>query len=566
MIWRYRFVLLLIVGFFLLIFSRLFYWQVVKAEELSSLGQSQYGRFIKLYPRRGEILSADNFPLVSNKLSYLVFANPKQIKDKKKTVDELSSLLKVDSASMSALLSLDKLWVPLGNKVDEDTKTAIYKKNFPGIGFEEQSTRFYPEASMAASLLGFVGKNSIGEDKGYVGLEGYYDLQLRGKPGLAVEVSDVFGRPILSRMDNNTKEVTGRSLILSLDRAIQFMAEQSLKDGIEKYGAEGGMVGIINPKTGGLLAMVSFPSFDPRTYYTYEERLYKNPFISNLYEPGSTFKSLIMAAGLDGGVVKPDTTCPSCDKPASIGGYEIRTWNNQYQKDISMIDVILHSDNTGMVYVSQQLGLERMVSYLEKFGIGQTTGIDLEGETASVLKDKEKWYSIDVATTSFGQGISVTPIELLDAFSSLANGGVRMAPHVVEKIQTSDEQIIILPTKELSRPVSAKTAKIMTEMLVNAVNNGEAKWARLKDYRIAGKTGTAQIPIAGHYDPNKTIASFIGFAPADDPKFAMLVIIDRPTSSIYGSETAAPIFFDIARKILQYYQIPPTGQEEVPSK
>lgn len=375
---------------------------------------------------------------------------------------------------------------------------------------------------------------------------------------MAVQARDALGRPILSRMSGKTGAIDGRSFIVNIDRAIQFIAEKRLKKGIERYQASGGMVGILDPKTGNVLAMASYPSFDPKTYWEFSEDVYKNPFISNLYEPGSTFKALVMASALDGKVVKPETKCPVCGGPVNLGGYEIRTWNNKYYQNSTMTDVIMHSDNIGMVYAGSMLGIDRLLSYLNKFGIGQLTGIDLQGEVAPNLRSADKWYPLDIATLSFGQGISVTPIELLSGFSAIANEGRRMEPHVVAKIQTPEGETIVIPPKVLEQPISPTTAKVMTEMLINAVSNGEAKWARPKGYRIAGKTGTSQIPIAGHYDPDKTIASFIGFAPADDPKFSMLVIVDRPTTSIYGSETAAPIFFDIARDLLTYYNIPPT--------
>lgn len=559
MIWRYRFILFVIIVFFCIIVGRLFYWQVVKAEELSLLGQTQYGIRITQLPTRGEIRTADGFPIAANKLSYVVFANPKEIKssDRLKISTILSQLLKIDSASVSAALSKDLFWVPIKNNIEADVKDRIEKLKLSGIGFEQNSVRFYPEASMAAHLIGFVGKNEIGGNKGYFGLEGYYDRQLRGKPGGAVQIRDALGKQVVAKINSDAGAVDGRTLILNIDRAIQFMVETKLKDGIERYGAAGGMVGVMDPKTGNIIAMANFPSFDPKNYQDYQDELYKNPFISNMYEPGSTFKALVMAAALDSKVVKPDTKCTICASPVSIGGYEIKTWNGKYYKDTNMIDVIKHSDNTGMVFVAQSLGLSRMLSYLGKFGVGEPTGIDLQGEVIPALKPENKWYSIDLATTGFGQGISVTPIELLDGFSAIANGGIRMEPHVVSKIITADGAQIKIAPRVLDKPIDSKTARVMTEILVNAVNNGEAKWTSIPQYRVAGKTGTAQIPISGHYDPNKTITSFMGFAPADNPKFSILVIIDRPTTSIYGSETAAPIFFDIARGILAYYNIPP---------
>lgn len=557
--WRYLATLGFFIAAFFFICARLFYWQIVRAEELSLMGQSQYGQSIHIYPQRGEIKTADMYPIATHKLSYGVFVNPKEVKEeeKNKVAMLLAPLLETESASVSAALDKELLWVSVGS-VDKQKKDEIEKMDLDGVGFEEQSPRFYPEASMAAHLIGFVGKNDGGEDKGYFGLEGYYDRQLRGKPGIARQIHDALGRPIVAKTNKNQEKIDGRNLVLHVDRVVQFAAEKRLKRGIEQYGAAGGMVAVIDPKTGGILAMANVPSFDPRHFQEYDESLFKNPFISNMYEPGSTFKALVMAAAINEGAVKPDTHCPICAGPVPIGGYEIRTWNNEYLKNITMTEVIQHSDNTGMVYISQLLGLKKMLSYFDKFGIGSTTGIDLQGEVAPALREEDQWYPIDVATASFGQGISVTPIELLSGFASLANEGKRMEPHVVAKIETPDGQTIAIAPKVLSTPVTSKTAKVMTEILVNAVDKGEAKFAKPKGYRIAGKTGTAQIPIAGHYDPNKTIASFIGFAPADDPKFAMLVVIDRPTTSIYGAETAAPVFFNIARDLFNYYGIAPS--------
>ncbi|MBI2033136.1 MAG: penicillin-binding protein 2 [Candidatus Levybacteria bacterium] len=429
------------ITFFLFVFSfffiivRLFYWQVVKADELSTLGKSQYGTVITLSAKRGEIKTSDGFPIATNKLSYLLYANPKEIKEKEKTTLLLSDLLQQDRASISAQLEKDKFWVPIKRGVDEKVKEKIEQMHFPGVGFEEESVRFYPESSMAAQLLGFVGKDELGEDKGYFGLEGYYDRQLKGRTITTIQIRDALGRPIVSRRNDNIREKSGRSLVLSIDRAIQYTVEKKLEEGIIKYGAVGGMVGVIDPKSGNILALANYPSFDQRNYQEYDGSLYKNPFITNVYEPGSTFKALVMASGIDSKTVKPDTKCPICAKPIEIGGYEIRTWNNKYRENSSMIEVIQHSDNTGMVYVVKSMGLDKTLSYFHKFGIGDATGIDLQGEIAPGLRQRDEWYPIDLATAGFGQGISVTPIGLLSGFSAIANGGYRMEPHVVSKIE-----------------------------------------------------------------------------------------------------------------------------------
>jgi len=556
--WRYPFVFAIFILLFAFIVSRLFYWQVVKAEMLSELAQSQYSGLIKVLPRRGEIKTADRFPMVSNKVSYLLFVNPTEIKDKNQTIQVLSSLLDITKASISAQLLPDKLWVPVKSGIEAKEKEEITKLRIPGVGFEENYKRFYPEASIAAHLIGFVGKNELGQDKGYVGIEGYYDMLLKGKDGYSIELKDALGKRIISERASISNGVNGSNLILSLDRSVQLLAEQKLKDSIKRYGASGGMIGIMDPQTGDILAMASAPTFSPEKYWEYDESLYKNPFITNTYEPGSTLKPIIMAGALDAGLITPQTKCNICSGPVSVSGYDLHTWDDKYYKNATMIEVIQHSDNTGMVFVALKLGVDRMIEYLTKFGIGSLTGIDLQGESSPSLKIRSAWHDVDLATTGFGQGISVTPIELLTAFSALANEGKIMKPRVVTAFENSNGEVFKMPTKISSVPITVKTAKVMTEILVNAVEKGEAKWAKLKGYRIAGKTGTASIPVKGHYDPNSTIASFIGFAPAEKPKFIMLVILEKPTASIYAADTAAPVFFDIAHDLLNYYGIPPS--------
>lgn len=559
--WRYITILGIFFFSFFIIVSKLFYWQVVKADELTQLGQSQYGAVIDLSPKRGDIETSDGFPIATTALSYLVFANPKEIAKRDQVATSLSPLLGIDTATISAKLGFDGFWVPLDDHVDTKVKSVIDNLHIPGIGFQEDYRRFYPEASMAASLLGFVGKDDNGADKGYFGLEGYYNRQLKGRDGKALEIHDALGRPILSKLSGVSDTQDGRTLVLHIDRAIQFLVESKLKESVEKYGAESGMVGIMDPKTGGIIAMANYPSFDQRSYWGYDQALYKNPFITNLYEPGSTVKPLVMAGAINTKLVTPETTCPICSGPVQVGDYALHTWDDKYFPNTTMLDVLKHSDNTGMVFVSEKMGLDRMLSNFEKFGLSDPTNIDLQGEVSSTIRDRQTWYPVDVATSAFGQGIAITPIELLDGFAALANNGIRMEPHVVDKVITNDGQTIDIPPKQVDSPVSDTTAKVLTEMLVYTVNKGEASFARLKGYRVAGKTGTASVPVAGHYDKSQTIASFIGFAPADDPKFVMLVIMNDPKTSIYGAETAAPVFFDIAKNILSYYGISPTENE-----
>ncbi len=556
---RYRLTLIAFTLLFLFVALRLFYWQIVRANELVNMGNAQYGNYVKVTPKRGEIEASDGYPIAADKVDYTVFANPKLISNSSLVASALSPILNEDPASISALLNLNLFWVSLAPKVDNTVEEKISKLNLPGVGFEEKYGRYYPEASMAANLLGFVGKDANGNDKGYFGLEGFYNRLLAGQSTYEMEIHDAFGRPILSKLQSYTPDQEGRTLVLNVDRAFQYDMETELKKGLALYGGKSIMAAAIDPKTGGILAMAQYPSFDPANYVDYSDQEYINGFITDTYEPGSTFKPLVMATAIDKGLVTPYTKCTICGGPVSIGGYQIHTWNDKYIPGINMIDVIQNSDNTGMTFVSEKLGMAGMEDVLNRFGMKDITGIDLQGEASADIKPENQWYSIDVATASFGQGIAVTPIELLTGFASLANNGILMQPEVVKQIINPDGSVVNISPKMVRRTVSVQTAKTMNEILVNSVDHGEAQFYRVHGYRIAGKTGTAQIPVNGHYDPTNTIASFIGYAPADDPKFAMLVIVNKPTLYEWGSETAAPTWFNIAKDMLTYYNIPPTG-------
>jgi cell division protein FtsI/penicillin-binding protein 2 len=314
----------------------------------------------------------------------------------------------------------------------------------------------------------------------------------------------------------------------------------------------------MDPNTGGILAAAAFPSYDQRKFTDYDKDLYAQPLVSETYEPGSTFKALVMAAGLNEKVITPSTAFTE-DGPLKIGDYLIRTWNNEYHGQQTMTEVLEHSSNPGMVFVGRQLGRDRLYNYIQKFGFGDKTGVDLEGEEASYLRPLNDWGEIDLATASFGQGIAVTPIQMIRAIASLANGGKLMEPHLVKRMINPNGKTLEIAPKVIRDVISPATAKIITEMMITAVDQGDAKWAKPKGYRIAGKTGTAQIPVQGHYDEKKTIASFVGFAPADDPRFVMLVTLREPSSSQWGSETAAPLFFTIAKELYSYYGISPSN-------
>lgn len=549
-------VLFFFITLYLLVIFKLFYWQVVQSKTLQEVGRKQSTESLVVESKRGEILSSDNYPLVTNKYTYLLYANPKVVFQKDEYAQKLAPLVGVEEASISAQLSKDLFWVRLAASLDEKQKQSIEALKLEGIGFQQLTKRLYSEASMAAQLIGFVGKDENGKDRGYFGIEGYYNEQLQGREGSLYVIRDALGNTILNDI-REEKKIDGRSLILTIDRNVQFIAEKKLKEGMEKYQAEGASVVIMESSTGKILGMASYPRFDPQKYWEFPGEYFVNPIISSLYEPGSTFKVLVMAAAIDQGVVKANTRCNICSGPVQIGEYSIKTWNQKYYPNSTMTEVIQHSDNIGMVFAGKKLGLSNLIKYLKKFGIGNQTRIDTQGETTGELRGEDSWYEIDASTATFGQGISITPLQLITGVNSIANKGNLVKPYVISKIITDEGKKITIQPEVKRKVISETTAKVVTYMMVNAVEKGEAKWAKLPEYKIAGKTGTAQIPVAGHYDPNQTITSFIGFFPPDKPRITMLVLYDRPKSSIYGAETAAPTFFSIAKELINYYNIQP---------
>lgn len=562
----------------LVVIVRLFYWQFLSGIEKHESVESEN----EIPATQGDIFTSDGFPLVTNQHAFLVYGKPQSLNtDPSEIAKKIGPLLisekfatfsskipeelakqkeeeikKKEEEIKEKLSKKSLLWVLLGRKVPLELKEKIESLKISGIGFEADNKRFYPEASLAAHLLGFVGSDKLGKNTGYFGLEGYYNRQLRGKPGRASVDVDPLGIPILVGNYRSIEPKTGSSLHLTIDRTIQFIVEKKLREAVEKYQAKEGTVVISDPKNGNILAMASYPNYNPAFFGEYDEKLYKNPAIAETYEPGSTFKVITIASALDLSVVTPTDKCPVCVGPRQIAGYEISTWNEKYYPNSTMTEVIQHSDNVGMSYVGEKLGLERFYNYITKFGFGTKTGIDLQEEATGVIRDKKDWYPIDLVTASFGQGIAVTPIQIVQGVGAIANKGLLNTPSLVSKIVDGDKIEEVKKEKE-RQIISPKVAAQVTEMMVNAVELGEAQAFKPKGYRIAGKTGTAQIPVSGHYDPDKTVASFVGFAPADNPRFVMLVRFTEPTTSQFGSETAAPTFFSIARELFNYYAIPP---------
>lgn len=562
---KIRLLSILFVVLFLVLTGRLVWWQIIKSDELSSQAKGQYNSSIVTSAPRGNILSADGTAWVTRLSAWDIWANPKKITlSPSEIVKRISPLLidedvedkSIEEQKLLESLSKNSNWVILKRKASDSSKKNIEALDIDGIGYDPVEASYYSEASTAAQLLGFVGKDEQGNDIGYFGLEGYYNLPLSGKSGYLGGEKDAKGLPILLGGSNQIGAVSGVDLYTSIDKRVQTIAEKELTKSIEKYQAIGGSVTIMDPTSGNIIAMASFPSYDPSNYAGYNNSLFKNPIITDTFEPGSIFKVVVMAAGIDAKVVEPDTKCDICSGPLKLDKYFIKTWNEKYTPDITMTDVIVESDNVGMSFVGQKLGADAMYDYLTKFGIGQKTGIDLQGEVAPKLREKGTWSQVDLATASFGQGVAVTGIEMIRAVAAIANGGYLVTPKVVTSVRGDDWEENAQEEKP-ERIISQESASKVTQMMMEAATRGEAKWCKTPGYTVAGKTGTAQIPVEGHYDENNTIHSFVGFTPVKNPKFIMLVTLKSPQTSPWAAETAAPAWYAIAENLFPYFGIAP---------
>jgi cell division protein FtsI/penicillin-binding protein 2 len=546
---RLKIVILLVpvIGFAIL--CRLFYWQIIRGPELQTLASRQHESTTYLEAKRGSILDRDGNILAGTKNLYHLFVYKPQLEiSSSELIDKLIETLSIEleatssddlRAYLKSRLSLNASWVSLKHYLSPEAKETIQSMSIDGLGFEDEYVRFYPEASMSAHLLGFVGQDAAGQEQGYFGIEGYGDRLLKGRAGKIRTENDAKGDPILIGNYQFLHAIEGKSITTTISKKIQFLTETLLKEGLEKYQASAGNVTIIESKTGNVVAMASFPNYDPGIFSKFPNTTYKNPIVADLFEPGSVFKVLVMAAGLNEKVVTPETECDICASPLLIGKYAIKTWNDQYHPNTTMAETIINSDNTGMVFVARKLGKDKFAEYLGKYGLGKKTGIQLQEEVSGSIRKAKDYGEIDLATNSFGQGIAVTPIQMVSAVNTIANGGVYLEPTIIKGEKGRSRRVI-----------SPEAANEMTQIMIQAVDSGEAKWAKPRGLVVAGKTGTAQIPIEGHYDPEKTIASFVGFFPANDPEYTMLVTLKEPKTSPWGSETAAPLWFAIAKQLL----------------
>jgi stage V sporulation protein D (sporulation-specific penicillin-binding protein) len=546
----------LLIIFLLTIAIRLIFIQAVKAEKYKALAQKQRIRCFELAPHRGTIYDRDHKELAISVNADTVYATPYLVEHPSKAANELSKILDIDHKEL-----LDKLtrkncgFVYLARKINLKKAAQIKKLDIEGIGLVEESKRYYPYKSLAANIIGFVGI----ENKGLSGLELYYDKYLRGMPGQIMTEKDPLGRDIPGGFTKLTPSSDGNNAVLTIDQDIQYKAEAELRSCLEQNKAKAGSIIVMNPRTGEVYAMANMPSFDPNQYAKAKVDAYRNRAITDVYEPGSTFKALVAGAALEEGVFSPGTWfhLPGTIK---IANAVIGEAHPGPAKDYTLTDIIKYSSNVGAVTVGMKLGKETLCKYFERFGLNEKTGIDYPGEARGFVPAPANWSGTTIATVPFGQGISITALQLTRAYGAIANEGVMVEPYLVSRIKGPKGNILMTGGKgKEKRVLSKQSARDVSYMLEEVVKDGTGKGAQIPGYRVAGKTGTAQKPRENGrgYDSGRYVASFFGFAPLEKPQLVVAVIIDEPQATIWGGAVAAPVFKNVAEFSLHHLKIEP---------
>ncbi len=543
----------LLVGFAVIV-SRLFYLQVIQANEGALQAWNQHHKSIVVESNRGVIVDRNGSALALNVEVPSVTADPMSIEDRGKVAEKLSRALDVPKSQLMKELGKKQDFVWLKRKLDESSAKAVQQLSLPGVDILMEPRRFYPKTTLLANLLGFAGIDS----QGLEGIELQYESYLQGGKSLVVFQRDARGRMINPVGSRKLRASEGHRITLTIDEVIQYIAEQELDAAIQRTQAKGGTVLVMDPATGAMLAWAIRPTFDPNKISAGSPDLWRNRAVTDVYEPGSTFKVVVAASALEEGVVEPDTLIYGGDGGMSIAGTTVHDIGKSGW--ITFSEVLRHSSNVGMVKAAISLGDKRLYKYLRAFGFGEKTEIDLPGESAGILRDPSKWSSRSLASLSMGQEVGVTPIQLLTAVSAVANGGYLLKPYVVSEVWNAQgERVLKREVEAKRRPISDETAQVLTGLLQEVVAQGTGKRAGLAEYAVAGKTGTAQVfdQKAKAYSSTKVIGSFVGFVPAEAPRLAILVVIDEPKTEGWGGVVAAPVFRKVSEQVLRHMRIAP---------
>ncbi|NLX09872.1 MAG: penicillin-binding protein 2 [Chloroflexi bacterium] len=531
-------------------------------ETLETNAQIRYSRTVEVQPNRGQIYDRNGHLLAVNSFDYRIGISPNQVYDRQEVARQLAPLLKRPEDEIYRQLLPDDngiypLYVLLAPLVDFETGQAVADLEIDGILVEPIPTRIYPQGPLTAQVVGFfAGSENARERQGYYGVEGYYQLLLAGQSKRVTQSSI----PGLQEANPTVSVRDGIDLILTIDRDLQYLAQDVLDQAVAEYGATGGTILIMNPRTGEILAMANNPNFNLDDLSAEGLQNARNQAISDMYEPGSVFKLVTMAMALEAGT--HDLTWSYYDPGCfEAGGVSICNWDRRSHGNPTFAQVFIDSLNTGTATIFREMGLDLVYPMLREFGIGSPTGIDLEGEAAGILvtPGDPNWNEAQFLNNSYGQGISLTPLQMLTAANAIANDGLIMQPHIV-KARIDGDQIIETRPSASHRPISAETAHTARDIMVQIINNPNGvDLFESPGYTVAGKTGTAEIPAPYGYEANAAIASFIGFLPADDPVVSVLIKLDRP-AGYWGSQTAAPTFQELVERLVVLMEIPPDSK------
>jgi cell division protein FtsI (penicillin-binding protein 3) len=550
---RLRLVVLGLALWVAVIAGRFYLLQVVRYDHYAGKAERQQQRVVVLDPPRGTIYDSHGRELAVSVQVDSAYAVPPQVADPQAAAKAIARVVDgLDAARLARQLAQDREFVWVARKIDPPDAAALRALELPGIYFVRESKRYYPMGELAAQVLGYVGT----DNHGLAGLELIYDKMVSGKPGKRTVLRDARRGTVVAPDLSSSEPEPGQDLYLTLDAAVQNLVERELARTVEERGASRGSAVFLDPETGGVLAMATYPAFDPNHFGDYPPGRWRNRAIADVFEPGSTFKIVTAAAALGSGKVRPDDVFDCENGGVNVLGIRIRD-HHPYGL-LTFADVIAKSSNVGVIKAALRVGDQGMYQSIKGFGFGRPTGIDLPGESAGILHPLERWRPRDKAYISFGQGISVTPLQLAAAVSAVANEGDLLRPHIVAAMGRGTVRHARFEAPPVAgHPLTPETARVLKGLLEGVVTSGTGRGAAIAGYRVAGKTGTAQIPVAGGYSHSSYIPSFVGYAPADRPRLVGLVAIAEPRGEYYGGQVAAPAFGAMARQMLLYLSIRP---------
>lgn len=537
--------------------ARLVQIQIVRHDEYTTRALRQQERTLALNPVRGSIVDARGRVLAESISAESISADPQMIADHPAVARALASVraLGVTAKEIEEKLDTGSGFVWLARQLPLEVAGQVKKLKLNGVYFLEEHRRSYPRGTLAANVVGYVGVDG----EGLSGIEHSFDSYVRGRAGRVTILRDARRGAYVMGGDGSNRPADGKQVVLTIDSVVQFIAERALSRAVEKSRAAGGSAIVLDPRDGSILAMASYPTFDPNHFAAFGPAAWRNRPVQDMYEPGSTFKIITASAGLEEGVVTPSQIVDCGNGSIQIGNVTIHEHGGNRYGLITFEEVMTHSSNVGAVRVGLALGPKRFYDYIRRFGFGDRTGIQLPGEAAGLVRRTEKWSALSNASMSIGQEIGVTPIQLAQAVATVANGGVRVEPRVIDRVVDAQEGIVYQPQRVPPvRVISEKTAAVLNEILKVVVARGTGMNAALTDHIVAGKTGTAQKAGRGGYSADRVVASFVGYVPADRPRLVILVVVDEPRLGQYGGTIAAPAFKEIAEATLRYLGVAPS--------